>query len=229
MQKDDTEFAKPTGSLEDQAKENVHKDEQIQNESGGSRSRSESPNVKSRIKLDADEERRRYEAREEKKRLAELEKKNKRKQKKEEKEVKKPGSNNNKTPVSKVSKSSEVENHKIASGNTNSQNIQEEMGDKPDVLDGRNDGDEENKRVTIHEERQNAVLFKVDKDVIVVTNSEMERLEEIRRERERNAREREAERQKQEELKKKTQAEYDKLQENLALKNEMKNKKHKKR
>jgi hypothetical protein len=72
-------------------------------------------------------------------------------------------------------------------------------------------------------------LFRVGEEEIVVENTNLERLEAIRKEREMAAKEREFEQKRKEKLKLETQGELQKLQEKLAAKNEMKNKKSKKR
>ena len=74
-----------------------------------------------------------------------------------------------------------------------------------------------------------ATVVQVDDEEIVIPNEDMARLALIRQNRERDRQEREIAKQKQEALKKETMSELEKLKEKLELKNQMKNKKGKKR
>ena len=104
--------------------------------------------------------------------------------------------------------------------NTKKESIIEEGPGDPedkDLIQERLD-QAEAKRVELQHRDGKGALFKVDEDIIYVSNSDIERLEQVRKQREQNAKEREIEKAKADALKAKQQADLLKLQENLALK-----------
>lgn len=87
----------------------------------------------------------------------------------------------------------------------------------------------EHKAVEVKAVYKTATVVQVDDEEIVIPNEELAKLALIRQNRERDRQEREIAKQKQEALKKETMSELEKLKEKLELKNQMKNKKGKKR
>ena len=87
----------------------------------------------------------------------------------------------------------------------------------------------EHKGVEVKAVYKSATVVQVDDEEIVIPNEEMAKLALIRQNRERDRQEREIEKQKLLALKKESMSELDKLKEKLELKNQMKNKKGKKR
>lgn len=182
--------------------------------------------TQSKVKLDPAEEARRAAAKEEKRKQVEAEKKNKRKAKKEEKEeisglkggVKAQSRTGNqfiegKDKATKESvKGSESKAYKGGI-------IEEGTGDIDAVslIQAKLD-QAEAKRVELQHKDGKGALFRVDEEIVYVSNSDIERLEQVRKEREQNAKEREVEKAKADALKAKQQADLQKLQENLALK-----------
>ena len=197
---------------------------------------------KSKGDLNSDEERelvllqqKKRDAKELRKKAMEEQKKNKRKEKKESK-VKdtNPGSNKKSIADLKAERPTPEKNGKggkrkeiidqIANSTT------EEISEKPlHNVDKTDDDSKNEKTVEVMAVFASGTVMKVGEDEILIPKTELERLEQIRKERERDAKEREIEKQRQEELKKQSMTELEKLQQNLALKNQMKNKKGKKK
>lgn len=176
--------------------------------------------------LEAQQEARRK-AKEEKKAKAEADKKEKRKAKKLAKEKGKDATNtkggsalkggvSNKKEQSLPGKESgKKEASKETEINKESVHSEEISEKKGDVI------------VVEHRDEKNTSM-RVGKDLIVISNAEFDKLEEIRKKRELDAKEKEAEKKKIDAMKEESRIEYEKLQEKLALKNQMKNKKTKK-
>lgn len=145
-------------------------------------------------------------------------KEEKRRKKEEEKQATKKG----KKEARKAEKG--LENEQMTAGK-DQKGKEEEMEEKPLVNEGEKD---DNNIEELGIQGKNTLIL-MGEETIIVKNSDVEKLERVRKERERQAFERELERQKKEEIKENNKKELEKLQQNLLLKQQLKNKKSKKR
>jgi hypothetical protein len=160
-------------------------------------------------------------SKEERKKKLEEEKKEKRKAKKQAKDVAKKEQFENIPTDSKHQSKKATKAHK---GEPKTEEICEKVPEEAkteEIIEGD--------LIEIEAKDAMNTAFKVGKDTVVVQNTEMEKLEAVRKQRERDEREREAELKKKELMKEQSKSELQKLQEKLALKNQLKNKKGKKR
>ena len=155
------------------------------------------------------------------KKQAEEAKKAKRKQKKDEKAKTKQGEESK--AKSKVMPSITQKNALLKVAQPKQVILDDEMGDKPLPLP------KDTPKVELVAKDEKNTLFLVGEEEVVVANTDVDRLEAIRRQREMDAKEREVEDRRKEKMKEESKAEFLKLQEKLAAKNDLKNKKSKKR
>lgn len=167
-------------------------------------------------------------AREARKQKAEAEKKDKRKAKKvakekakvEEKTAKTGGQTKPQPPTAKTELAPKPQ--ETAKGSTEIMDGQKKTTQDEEISEKKVE-----EVIVEHKDDKNTAL-RIGKDLIVISNAEFEKLEEIRKKRERDAKDKEIERKKLEALKEESKVELEKLQEKLAVKNQMKNKKSKK-